>query len=313
MAGKLNIDGAKLAASVGCNSMGGEVTIDGETLTIGSLMTTEMACLGALGDADAALAKVLTGGPRTMAPGEWKNVTGALFLRDAGLSPEPVPSGNPGGTVVSPPDDPLAGLTMDQCMGILPADQVPGAIGGSGSGSSPGSAGSGGGTSGSGGTTTEPAPGATAGAVDGGPAPVETAALDPIAPPPAPDASSKPAVDPGAAVTPDSSPLAKPAVLPGGRTPTLAECLALVARMSATTSNGAVPGAPAVDGGVALGGGETVQAMDKAIDTSSAAPVVLVAAVIAAGFLVLAGIALVLRRRSRPAVVTAGTDGIDAG
>lgn len=45
-------DGARLAASAGCNRISGGFAMDGDTLTIGNLMTTRMACLGAAMEAE---------------------------------------------------------------------------------------------------------------------------------------------------------------------------------------------------------------------------------------------------------------------
>ncbi len=59
--GYVVIDGDQLSASVGCNTMGGGVQFDGDTLTLdGPLISTMMYCEGLM-DAEAALATVLQG------------------------------------------------------------------------------------------------------------------------------------------------------------------------------------------------------------------------------------------------------------
>lgn len=59
--GHFSLDGGRLAASVGCNSIGGEAQLRGDKIEIsGELMQTEMYCEGLM-DAEAALVAVLSG------------------------------------------------------------------------------------------------------------------------------------------------------------------------------------------------------------------------------------------------------------
>jgi heat shock protein HslJ len=339
--GKLLLQGSQLTASVGCNTIGGPVAIDGNVVTAGPLMTTEMGCPGDVGEAEAALIRFLTAGPITMTTGQWANAAGTLFVRDAGLVPEPVPSGPPDVTVTSPPEpavvipsgDPLAGITLQDCVGILPADELPGMAGGTGGGSS-GSGSGGAGTSGgavapgsAGGSepgskavpapsagdlvgggpvasaTVDQAPGVTATA---GTAPASTPATVPAVPPAAPDASSVPPVEPSLGVPPVPVPAVDPAPVPGvdptpvpgGRTPTLAECRELVARIRT-----AIPPAGAATLGGAAGDGAANGApeMAAASDRSAAAgpPVLLVVALVLVSIAALGALAFGIRRRSR--------------
>src|SRR5512132_3461307 len=65
--GKLGIDGSQLSASVGCNLIGGKVSVAGDTITISEpLAMTEMACPGTNGDLEAMLIEVLQHGPFTI-------------------------------------------------------------------------------------------------------------------------------------------------------------------------------------------------------------------------------------------------------
>jgi heat shock protein HslJ len=61
VSGYVVIDGDQLSASVGCNTLGGGVLVDGDSLTLdGPLISTMMYCEGLM-DAEAALATVLQG------------------------------------------------------------------------------------------------------------------------------------------------------------------------------------------------------------------------------------------------------------
>jgi heat shock protein HslJ len=320
IAGKLALEGTRLMASVGCNSIGGDVAVDGDVLTPGQLVTTDMACTGDIGTADAALVKFFNGGPITMAATTWTNAVGVLSVKDAGTSViEPAPTD--GGIVVSPPDpgtsfDPgfTGSFSLDQCVGILPADEFPSMTGG-GSGSGSGSSGS---STGSG--TTDPG---TIGSGSGGaPAPDATGSLDqgtgttpadggPDAPPP--DASPI-AVDPIPLPyetasdlplpieTPVVDPLPAPSVGPdaSAAVPTLEQCRALVSSIK-TFGGPAAGGAPvpAVDTN-----------LESAHDAGQATPVMPFVVTI----LALAAVAFVTWRRSRtPAAAQAGADaGTDA-
>lgn len=79
--GYVVIDGDQLSASVGCNTLGGGVLVDGDTLTLdGPLISTMMYCEGLM-DAEAALAAVLQGENLTwVSPFELRSDAGAVIF-----------------------------------------------------------------------------------------------------------------------------------------------------------------------------------------------------------------------------------------
>jgi heat shock protein HslJ len=79
--GYVVIDGDRLSASVGCNTLGGGVLVDGDSLTLdGPLISTMMYCEGLM-DAEAALATVLQGGNLTWVnPFELRSDAGAVIF-----------------------------------------------------------------------------------------------------------------------------------------------------------------------------------------------------------------------------------------
>ena len=79
--GYVVIDGDRISASVGCNTLGGGVLVDGDTLTIdGPLISTMMYCEGLM-DAEAALATVLQGENLTwVSPFELRSDAGAVIF-----------------------------------------------------------------------------------------------------------------------------------------------------------------------------------------------------------------------------------------
>jgi heat shock protein HslJ len=79
--GYVVIDGNRLSASVGCNTLGGGVLVDGDTLTLdGPLISTMMYCEGLM-DAEAALATVLQGENLTwVSPFELRSDAGAVIF-----------------------------------------------------------------------------------------------------------------------------------------------------------------------------------------------------------------------------------------
>ncbi|MFM7504881.1 MAG: META domain-containing protein [Candidatus Limnocylindrus sp.] len=103
MNGYVVIDGDRLSASVGCNTVGGGVLVDGDTLTLdGPLISTMMYCEGLM-DAEAALATVLQGENLTWVnPFELRSGAGAVIF--AALC----------GDCVTPPGEPSdpTGLTI---------------------------------------------------------------------------------------------------------------------------------------------------------------------------------------------------------
>jgi heat shock protein HslJ len=79
--GYVVIDGDRLSASVGCNTLGGGVLVDGDSLTLdGPLISTMMYCEGLM-DAEAALATVLQGENLTwVSPLELRSDAGAAIF-----------------------------------------------------------------------------------------------------------------------------------------------------------------------------------------------------------------------------------------
>jgi heat shock protein HslJ len=99
--GKLAIEGDRLIASVGCNTIGGRVRLDGDTVTLTEpLVMTEMACPGPTGDAEATLIKILQRGPFTIDAAAWTGDGAAILV-------EELPGGPGPGASVPAPDDPV--------------------------------------------------------------------------------------------------------------------------------------------------------------------------------------------------------------
>lgn len=320
--GKLVVDGSKLVASAGCNMIGGEVRVNGDSVTIvGSTVMTEMACPGTNGDAEALLIKIL-------ALGTFK-ITDAAWLADGGeIVTVEIPASIPG-PVGSPPDEPVTsdpnGTIVDPGPGgptyscpPIPADGGTnpvdvGPAGGPTIGAGNGSGGSSG--SGSGGTVT-----ATPGTVTvepdatGGSEPAATPGSEPAATPeikPAETANDLPletgSVDPLPPAPPspgETGPLGQPDPDPGfkGQTPDPSGGVVLPDPIG-TDPN---VGKPLVDPcyGVSLGAGQVeadLQAVPKTavFDTTVARA----AAVASPGLVLLLALALF-------AILLAGT-GID--
>lgn len=68
-------DGA-LTANAGCNTLGGDYTLDGNTLNVGPMFGTEMACEPALMDQDVWLTEFLTSEPSVALTGDVLALTG---------------------------------------------------------------------------------------------------------------------------------------------------------------------------------------------------------------------------------------------
>ena len=209
--GKLGIDGGRLFASVGCNTIGGTVSLDGDTLTIPEpLAMTEMACPGT-GDTEAMLIKILQAGPFTIGNGAWTGKGAAILVEELPAGPGPgaslaPPDGvvssslQPGGvapTVTCPP-------IPDDANGTSPAGGAPNA------GSVGASAGGIGGSAWSGGTT-EIGSGPAATALD---VPLATAVAEPAGSSDTPrsEPAGTAAVEPGSTIAPPPPP--EPAVTP---------------------------------------------------------------------------------------------------
>jgi heat shock protein HslJ len=109
--GTLSLSGSNLGVTIGCNSIGGQATLDGDTLTIvGDLTTTLIGCPADVGEAETALMKILSGGPLTIAADRWTDATGDIDVVDASGAnggggvpmciPPVAPGANPGNVTV---------------------------------------------------------------------------------------------------------------------------------------------------------------------------------------------------------------------
>jgi META domain len=166
VAGKLWIEGTKLGASAGCNSIGAEVTVDGNVVTIvGPTSMTEMACPGNVGDAEAALLKVLGLGRFTIEDGAWTADGGQIIVVEV-TAPDPAPAVPPDQPISNDPSNCVIVVPVGPATGVDDGSNAggtdPGAVGGSGSGFSGAGSSGGASTTGSGSTGTgvvEPDPG----------------------------------------------------------------------------------------------------------------------------------------------------------
>lgn len=59
----MNIDADRISATVGCNGMGGSVTVEPDRLITGPFMSTQMYCDGLM-DQERAVSELLSGSPR---------------------------------------------------------------------------------------------------------------------------------------------------------------------------------------------------------------------------------------------------------
>lgn len=283
--GKLWIDGGSIGASVGCNTLGGKVlSIEADLVRFGATMTTEMGCAPELAAGEALLLRLFAGGELRLVGDALVSPAGRILVVppvavDPGIA---TPSTAPGETPVDPnPGEPAPTVfpfALEQCIGILPDEELapfglgplgvpaPGdVISGGGtsgsSGSSGGSAGSG--SSGGSGESTPvappPMPAESGGLVDPVPMPAETSApaptsiaVDPILVDP-----GVPAVDggivPGATDAPSSA-----------YRPTEEECRALLDQLKMSIRT--LGGGAAVEDGIAL------PTAELAADTGAADP-----------------------------------------
>jgi heat shock protein HslJ len=73
---RISFDDGRISVSGGCNTMSGDVTFDGGTMTVGPMMMTQMACEQPLMDQDAAVAAFLTAGTTVAVDGDTIILTG---------------------------------------------------------------------------------------------------------------------------------------------------------------------------------------------------------------------------------------------
>jgi uncharacterized membrane protein YgcG len=209
VSGKLAIEGIQLIASVGCNTIGGTVSVTGDTVTIvGPMSMTEMGCPGTVGDAEATLVEVLDLRTFTITETGWIAKGGEIVTAEI-PSANPVPIGTPpdGVPASCPPNQIDNGSTS---VGSGPATGSGGGMdgstgsGSSGSGSRSGSTGTGNASPGT--VVVEPAPGSLPGSEPGATPisePGSTGTVD--AAPPAPPAPNPGETGPGGEVAPEPS------------------------------------------------------------------------------------------------------------
>jgi heat shock protein HslJ len=111
----ITFDDGRVAVSGGCNTMSGDVTFDGDTMTVGPMMMTQMACEQPLMDQDSAVQAFLAGGTTVAVDGDTITLTGTFDGADATivlLDRE-----------VADPDRPLTG-TAWTVNGVISSDAI---------------------------------------------------------------------------------------------------------------------------------------------------------------------------------------------
>jgi len=161
--GKIGLEGDQLYASVGCNSIGGKVGLDGDTVTItDSLVMTQMACPGTVGQLEDMFVKLLQHGPFRITADAWVGDGASILVQELASGPIPnasapdEPVGSSPGAVITDPFQSCPPLPSG-LNGTTPIVVGPGSVGGGSSGS--GSSGSGSGSAAA--ATAIPVPGST--------------------------------------------------------------------------------------------------------------------------------------------------------
>lgn len=105
--GTIGFTDTGFGATVGCNSIGGQASVDGNGILTfsGGLSTTLIGCPKDLATAEDALMKVLSGGPIDITGSQWSNAVGEIDvvpndLADPGCIPPVAPGANPGNVTV---------------------------------------------------------------------------------------------------------------------------------------------------------------------------------------------------------------------
>jgi heat shock protein HslJ len=83
---RISFDDGRIGVSGGCNGMGGDVTFDGATMTVGPMMMTQMACDQPLMDQDSAVQAFLTAGTTVSVDGDTITITGTFDGADASIT-----------------------------------------------------------------------------------------------------------------------------------------------------------------------------------------------------------------------------------
>jgi heat shock protein HslJ len=196
--GKIALEGDRLMSSVGCNSIGGQVSVDGDVVTVGDgLAMTQMAC-EAVTNEDV-FVKILDHGPFRITTDAWVGTDAEILVEELD-----VPA--PGRTL--PPDQPVGSSpgAVDPGASCPPIPIDPGFGGGrtgGSTGSTGGATGSGGSTGSSGGSSGEN----PSGTAEGGP--VEVPPATPAGAPggtPGATSSGDPGIVPPAPPPPDQTP-----------------------------------------------------------------------------------------------------------
>jgi heat shock protein HslJ len=83
---RISFDDGRISVSGGCNGMGGDVTFEGDAMTVGLMMSTQMACDQPLMDQDSAVQAFLTAGTTVSVDGDTLVLTGTLTGSEATIT-----------------------------------------------------------------------------------------------------------------------------------------------------------------------------------------------------------------------------------
>ena len=83
---RISFEDGRISVSGGCNGMGGDVTFDGDTMTVGPMISTMMACEQPLMDQDSAVQAFLTAGTTVSVDGDTLTLTGTFDGADASIT-----------------------------------------------------------------------------------------------------------------------------------------------------------------------------------------------------------------------------------
>jgi heat shock protein HslJ len=83
---RISFDDGRISVSGGCNGMGGDVTFEGDAMTVGPMMSTQMACDQPLMDQDSAVQAFLTAGTTVSVDGDTLVLTGTLTGSEATIT-----------------------------------------------------------------------------------------------------------------------------------------------------------------------------------------------------------------------------------
>jgi heat shock protein HslJ len=83
---RISFDDGRISVSGGCNGMGGDVTFEGDAMTVGPMMSTQMACDQPLMDQDSAVQAFLTAGTTVSVDGDTITITGTFDGADASIT-----------------------------------------------------------------------------------------------------------------------------------------------------------------------------------------------------------------------------------